>query len=226
MSNYRHKINDKCAPLPLGKIICVGRNFSEHISELGNCFPESPVLFLKPSTSLVELNGQLKIDSSFGACHFETELALLIGKELKNCSEDEAMKAIIGIGLSLDLTYRDLQNKLKSEGLPWEKSKGFDGSCPTTNFISPNHFTNLNNIQFKLFINGKERQRGDTSAMIFRIDEILCYASKYFSILPGDLVLTGTPFGVGALTSNDELRLEIPNLLNASAKVSFFKGKQ
>ena len=107
------------------------------------------------------------------------------------------MKAIIGIGLSLDLTYRDLQNKLKSEGLPWEKSKGFDGSCPTTNFISPNHFTNLNNIQFKLFINGKERQRGDSSAMIFRIDEILCYASKYFSILPGDLVLTGTPFGVG-----------------------------
>ena len=226
MNDYSHTVNDKHVPLPLGKIICVGRNYSEHISELGNSFPESPILFLKPSTSLVDFDGQLKIDSSFGSCHFETELALLIGEELKNCSEDEAMKAIIGIGLSLDLTYRDLQNKLKSEGLPWEKSKSFDGSCPTTNFISPNHFTNLNDIQFNLFINGKERQRGDSSAMIFSIVKILCYASQYFSILPGDLVLTGTPSGVGALTSNDELRLEIPNLLNASAKVSFFRGKQ
>ena len=225
MKDYKHKVNDKHFPLPLSEIICVGRNFSEHILELGNRFPESPVLFLKPSTSLVEFDGQLKIDSSFGACHFETELALLIGEELKDCSEAEAMKATMGIGLSLDLTYRDLQNKLKSERLPWEKSKGFDGSCPTTNFISTNHFLNLNDIQFKLFINGKERQRGDSSAMIFRIGEILRYASKYFSILPGDLVLTGTPPGVGALTSNDELRLEIPNLLNASAKVSFYKGK-
>ena len=94
MSNYRHIINDKCVPLPPGKIICVGRNFSEHISELGNRFPESPVLFLKPSTSLVEFDGQLKIDSSFGACHFETELALLIGEELKNCSRDEALKIL------------------------------------------------------------------------------------------------------------------------------------
>ena len=226
MNNYRHKINGKYAPLPLGKIICVGRNFSEHISELGNSFPESPVLFLKPSTSLAEFDGQLKIDSSFGACHFETELALLIGEGLKDCSEDEAMKAIVGIGLSLDLTYRDLQNKLKSEGLPWEKSKAFDGSCPTTNFISSNHFADLNDIQFKLFINGKERQRGDSSAMIYRINEILCYASKYFSILPGDMVLTGTPPGVGSLSSNDELILEISNLLNASARVSFYKGKQ
>ena len=223
MNKYRHKINGKYVPLPPGQIICVGRNFSEHISELGSHFPENPVLFLKPSTSLVELDGQLKIDSSFGACHFETELALLIGKELKDCSEDEAMKAIVGIGLSLDLTYRDLQNKLKSEGLPWEKSKGFDGSCPTTNFISANHFANLNDIEFKLFVNGKERQRGYSSKMIFRVNQILCYASKYFSILPGDLVLTGTPSGVGALTSNDELRLEIPNLLNASARVSFFQ---
>ena len=180
MNNYRHKINDQRVPPPPGKIICVGRNFSEHISELGNRFPESPVLFLKPSTSLVEFDGQLKIDSTLGACHFETELALLIGEELKDCSTDEAMKAIIGVGLSLDLTYRDLQNRLKSEGLPWEKSKAFDGSCPTTSFISSNHFTDLNDIKFKLFINGEERQRVDSSAMIYGIDEILCYASGIF----------------------------------------------
>ena len=208
------------------KIICIGRNYIEHTKELGNPIPKEPLFFLKPETALQPKGHPFFIPDFSNDIHYETEIVIKINKLGKHIEEKFAHKYYSQIGLGIDFTARDIQEICKRKGLPWEKSKGFDGSCPTTNFISPDHFTNLNDIQFMLFINGKERQRGDSSAMIFSVVKILCYASQYFSILPGDLVLTGTPSGVGALTSNDELRLEIPNLLNASAKVSFFRGKQ
>ena len=220
MGSYNHKIDSSDAALPLGKIVCVGRNFAEHVRELENKILDEPILFLKPSTSLSSFSEQITIYKSFGACHFETELSLLIGKKLTGCSKREAVNAIAGIGLSLDLTYRDLQKELKSQGLPWEKAKAFDNACPTSTFISANKFYDLDNISFKMHKNGQIQQSANTSNMIWKIAELICYASKFFTFLPGDIFLTGTPSGVGALQNNDTLLAEIPGFLEVSTTVA------
>lgn len=146
-------------------------------------------------------------------------MSLLMGKKLTNCSEDEAAAAITGVGLSLDLTLRDIQQDLKDNGLPWEKSKAFNGACPSSGFVSRIHVGDLQNQQIRLYKNGQLQQDGNTSDMLNPVLPLLAYISQFFTLLPGDIVLTGTPAGVGPLQVGDKLALELSDLIHCKGEV-------
>lgn len=202
----------------IGKILCIGRNYAEHIKELGNETPESPVLFIKPSTSVIGDGESIVIPSYSNDCHHEAELALLIGKRGSNIPAESAMEYVIGYGVAIDLTLRDVQGELKQKGLPWEIAKGFDTACPLSRFIDVAHVPDPQNLQIRLTVNGIERQNGNTSLMIHRIPAIISCMSAIFTLEPGDVILTGTPPGVSRIVSGDRLVAEIPGV--AMLKVS------
>ena len=207
---YRHRwLSGDRINLPTGKIVCVGRNYAEHVEELNNPLPDDPVLFIKPTSSAVHLELPFKIPHDRGDVHFETEIALLIDKPLCNASEREAIDGIKALGLALDLTLRDLQSKLKSKGLPWEISKSFDGSCPISSFVAKEHLPDLESIEFSLKVNGETRQSDTTAHMLTSIPGLLSYISRHFTLEPGDIVLSGTPKGVAPLYAGDQLELAI-----------------
>lgn len=219
MEQYQHQWKDGTpVHLPLGKIVCVGRNYAEHAKELNNPVPAEPLLFIKPATSAVHVTRPLNLGANQGQMHFETELAVLIGKPLTNASASEAQTAVLGYGLALDLTLRDLQNQLKEKGHPWERAKAFDGACPLSPFVAAEHFRN-DHITFSLDINEKRQQSGDTRDMLFPIIPLLVHISSHFTLLPGDVVLTGTPKGVGPLHPGQTLVLQLEDKLFVSTKV-------
>lgn len=188
----------------LGKIVCVGRNYAAHAAELNNPLPAAPILFIKPATAAVALEQSIKIPSDRGAVHHETELAILIGAKLCHVNAAEAAAAIAGIGIALDLTLRDIQDQLKKDGHPWERAKAFDGAYPVSHFVSP-HAVDLQNLTIQLWRNGKLQQDGNTNQMLFPVIALLCEISCNFTLLPGDIVSTGTPAGVGPLQAGDQL---------------------
>ncbi|GBO83312.1 MAG: fumarylacetoacetate hydrolase family protein [Marinobacter adhaerens] len=219
MPDYQHHWKDGTSiHLPLGKIVCVGRNYAEHAKELNNPVPDEPLLFIKPSTSAVHITRPLRIPADQGEVHYETELAVLIGRPLTNASASQAEAAILGYGLALDLTLRDLQTRLKEKGQPWERAKGFDGACPLSPFISADKLA-VDNIHFTLDIDGHRQQTGDTRDMLNPIVPLIAHISGQFTLLPGDVVLTGTPKGVGPLVSGQTLSLELEDLLFVETKV-------
>lgn len=193
--------------LPIGKVVCVGRNFVDHIEELNNDIPTEALLFHKPTTSLCHLKQPLRIPTGQGEVHNELEVAILMGKQLSNAAESDVISAIWGVGLALDLTLRDVQTDLKAKGLPWEKAKSFDNSCPVSCFIPIQDCAELSNIEFQLQVNQQIRQQGNSSHMIRNIKSLLAEISNSFTLLPGDIVLTGTPKGVGPLCHNDRLKV-------------------
>ncbi len=207
---YSHTFLDGSpCTLPVGKVVCVGRNYAAHARELGNAVPETPILFLKPSTALVPLSQSFAIPQGRGECHHETEITVLIGSTLKSASEAECRAAIAGVTLGLDLTLRDVQNVLKKNGHPWEVAKAFDGAAPLAPFMAPAAFGDLVSTTFSLSVNGAVRQQGNTSDMITPVLALLQYISTIFTLQPGDVVMTGTPEGVAALQSGDVLVLEL-----------------
>ena len=207
---YRHHwLSGDRIDLPTGKVVCVGRNYAEHIQELNNPLPDDPVLFIKPTTSLVTLDVPFVIPQKRGSVHHEVEIALLLEKPLKDASEGESLDAIKAFGLALDLTLRDVQSVQKSKALPWEVAKAFDGSCPVSGMVAKEHFPDLEDIHFSLTVNGERRQEGISSHMLTSIPGLLSYISRHFTLLPGDIVLTGTPAGVGPLVKGDKLELEL-----------------
>lgn len=209
---YTHAFLDGAAcDLPLGKIVCVGRNYAAHARELGNAVPDAPILFMKPATAAVPLVRGFAIPASRGECHHETEITILIGHTLKHASEAECHAGIAGIGLGLDLTLRDLQNELKKKGHPWEVAKAFDGAAPLSAFLRPEGIV-LNDIRFTLKVNGELRQRGHSADMITPVLALLAHISTVFTLEPGDVVMTGTPEGVAALQPGDALVLEMEGL--------------
>lgn len=219
MQNYQHLWKDgNPVHLPLGKIVCIGRNYAEHARELNNPVPDEPLLFIKPSTAAVHVTRPLDFPRDRGAVHFETELAVLIGRPLTHASTAEAKAAILGYGLALDLTLRDVQSQLKEKGQPWERAKGFDGACPLSPFI-PAELVPDGNIHFTLDIDGERRQTGDTGDMLHPVLELISHMSSQFTLLPGDVILTGTPKGVGPLQSGQTLSLELEKLLFVETKV-------
>lgn len=219
--NYRHIINGVDAELPLGKVVCVGRNYAAHAAELNNPVPTEPVLFIKPSTALVSLDEPIAIPSQLGDCHFEAEMSILVGSPLRaGCSAEQARAAIAGVGLALDLTLRDLQKQLKEKSLPWEKAKAFDGACPMSECVSLDRVADLQNQTIQLRQNQQLRQNGNTADMLTPVLPLLGYISQFFTLLPGDLVLTGTPAGVGPLAVGDELELSLSNLLHCQTQVT------
>jgi len=199
------------------KVICVGRNYAAHAKELNNAIPKTPLLFIKSTNTLVDLDEQIIIPENQGECHHELEIAILIGEQLTNATEQECLSAIKGIGLALDLTLRELQSKLKSKGQPWEKAKSFDGACPVTGFMSIENFPNLSNISFDLNKNGHCAQKGNSKDMLFDIPSLIQQISKCFTLYPGDIILTGTPQGVASLNSGDRISLELNDLAIAEA---------
>jgi 2-keto-4-pentenoate hydratase/2-oxohepta-3-ene-1,7-dioic acid hydratase in catechol pathway len=214
---YTHAFLDSAAcDLPLGKIVCVGRNYAAHARELGNAVPETPILFMKPATAAVPLVGGFAIPAGRGECHHEAELTVLIGRTLRHASEAECHAAIAGIGLGLDLTLRDVQNELKKKGHPWEVAKAFDGAAPLSAFLRPDGIA-LDDLRFTLTVNGALRQSGHSADMITPVLPLLAYISTIFTLAPGDVVMTGTPEGVAALQPGDVLALEMRGLRVESA---------
>ena len=217
---YQHQfIEGAVCDLPLGKVVCVGRNYADHIAELNNATPSEPLLFMKPAEAMVCMSAPIGIPTGLGECHNELEVSLLIGEPLSHCSAKQAINAIKGVGLGLDLTLRDVQTQLKQKGHPWERAKSFDGSCPLSHFIPVDELENLSELEFSLNINQVIRQNGNTGMMLFDIPTLLCEISKSFSLSPGDVVLTGTPKGVGELKVGDQLTAELGSHLNIATTI-------
>ncbi len=194
------------------RIFAIGRNYAEHIKELNNERPDEPVIFTKPDTALLRNNTPFYYPDFSQDIHYEVELVLRISKEGKNIQENYSAKYYDAIGVGIDFTARDLQQKAKEKGLPWDIAKGFNGSAPISEkFIPVADFKNLKEINFSLAINGGIRQQGHTSLMIFSFDYIITYLSKFFTLRTGDLIFTGTPKGVGPVQVGDILSAFIEN---------------
>lgn len=204
-------LDQKVYPHRLGKIVCVGRNYAAHAKELNNPIPSSPILFIKPASSAVAAGPEFSIPQDQGSVHHELEIAILIGQTLKNASVDQVAESIAGIGLGLDLTLRDVQDQLKAKGHPWERAKSFDGACPLTDFVSVNlpSKDDWQSIGLTLEKNGKLQQQGSSADMLFSILPLIAHMSQHFSLQPGDVILTGTPAGVGPLDVGDSLFAEL-----------------
>jgi 2-keto-4-pentenoate hydratase/2-oxohepta-3-ene-1,7-dioic acid hydratase in catechol pathway len=188
------------------KIICVGRNYVEHIKELNNEAPEDPVLFLKPDTAILLKKQPFFIPEFSNEVHHEVEILVKINRIGKHIDRKFAHKYYDEIGLGIDFTARDLQSKLKEKGLPWEKAKAFDGAAVIGNFLPKSDFKDIDNINFRLEKNDKVQQTGNTSLMLWKIDTLIEYVSKYFTLKIGDIIFTGTPSGVAKVNSNDILK--------------------
>lgn len=188
------------------KIICVGRNYVEHIKELNNEAPKDPVLFLKPDTAILLKKQPFFIPEFSNEVHHEVEILVKINRIGKHIDRKFAHKYYDEIGLGIDFTARDLQSKLKEKGLPWEKAKAFDGAAVIGNFLPKSDFKDIDNINFRLEKNDKVQQTGNTSLMLWKIDTLIEYISKYFTLKIGDIIFTGTPSGVAKVNSNDILK--------------------
>lgn len=187
------------------KIICIGRNYADHIKELDNAKPTGPVIFLKPDTAILLKKQPFFIPEFSKEVHHEVELLVRIKRIGKHIDRKFAHKYYDEIGLGIDFTARDLQAQLKEKGLPWEKAKAFDGSAVVGKFIEKTEFEDVNNIEFSLKRNGKIVQNGNSMLMMWKIDALIEYISKYFTLKIGDIIFTGTPAGVGKVEANDLL---------------------
>ena len=187
------------------KLICIGRNYAKHIEELKNEKPTDPVVFIKPDTAILLKKQPFFIPDFSNEVHHEVEVLVKINKVGKYIDKKFAHKYYNEIGLGIDFTARDLQNTLKEKGLPWEKAKSFDGAAVIGNWLPKSNFKNIDNINFELFKNETSVQTGNTSQMLWKIDELIEYVSKYFTLKIGDIIFTGTPAGVGKVIANDKL---------------------
>ena len=202
------------------KIICIGRNYAEHIEELANERPTDPVVFIKPDSATLPKDQDFYIPEFSNDVHYEIEVLVKIKKVGKHIDVKFAHTYYDEIGLGIDFTARDIQSKLKEKGLPWEKAKGFDGAAVIGNWLPKSNFKDLNNINFSLSKNGEVVQQGNTGLMLWKIDELVSYVSTFFMLKKGDIIFTGTPAGVGRIRTNDYLSgtLEGKELLSVKIK--------
>lgn len=197
----------------VGKVVCVGRNYAAHARELGNEVPSSPLLFMKPASSIVWINSESdnKIVrpevARYGDTHYEAELCIQLSTDLSAATIQQAKQAIGGVTLGLDLTLRDLQSQLKDKGQPWERAKCFDGACVLADWLEVQAFDDFTQVAYQLYINDELKQDGDSALMLFPIYELLAEISHAFSLQAGDVIMTGTPSGVGILQAGDKLKL-------------------
>lgn len=187
------------------KIICIGRNYAEHIKELENEKPTDPVIFLKPDTAILVKKQPFFIPDFSNDVHYEVEVLVKINRIGKHIDKKFAHKYYNEIGLGIDFTARDLQTELKEKGLPWEKAKSFDGAAVIGDWMSIENIKDVNAIEFSLKKNENIVQIGNTSHMLWKIDELIEFVSKYFTLKIGDIIFTGTPAGVGKVEANDKL---------------------
>lgn len=209
---YQHEtIQNQTLELPLGKVVCVGRNYVEHAKELGNEVPDAPILFIKPASAVVQLEGGFSIPQDQGSVHHEVEIALLIDQTASHISADDAWNYVGYVTVGLDLTLRDMQTKLKEKSHPWEIAKGFDGACPLGKWVCVPELSNKDNIAIELIKNNHLQQIGDSTQMITSIAGLIAYISSIFTLEAGDVILTGTPAGVGPLERGDKLKARLDN---------------
>ena len=202
------------------KIICIGRNYAKHAQELGNNNPKEPVVFLKPDTAIPQKGNPFFIPDFSETIHHEVEIVVRINRLGKHIDERFAHKYYSDIGLGIDFTARDLQEKLKKLGLPWEKAKGFDGSAAICQHFISKDKVDVSNLNFSLTKNGQLVQKGNTKDMLFTIDKLIAYISTFFTLKIGDLIFTGTPSGVGSVQKGDLLEgfIEKEKMLNVLVK--------
>ena len=193
------------------KLICIGRNYTKHIEELANEKPIDPVVFLKPDTSILPKKHPFFIPDFSEDVHHEVEILVKINKVGKHIDRKFAHKYYDELGLGIDFTARDLQSQLKQKGLPWEKAKAFDGAAVIGKWVSKTAYENIYDINFRLLKNDEIVQQGNTNLMLWKIDELIEYVSKYFTLKIGDIIFTGTPAGVGKVIANDKLKGYIEN---------------
>ena len=220
--SYQHQYVDGTRiHFPMGKVVCIGRNYAEHAKELDNPIPTEPLLFIKPGSCVVPLQGGFTIPTERGSVHYEAEIAVLIGKTLSNHpSPEEVLDALSGFAPGLDLTLRDKQAELKSKGLPWEIAKSFDGACVLAPFVQSSAFKDLADIGIRLTINGEVRQDGNSALMLNPIVPMIQHMASCFSLQAGDVIMTGTPVGVGPLNVGDEIVLELPGISRFESRVN------
>ena len=201
------------------KIICIGRNYIDHIKELSNQKPMNPVVFLKPDSSVIAKNQNFIIPSFSNEIHHEVELVVKINKVGKHIDKSFSHKYYDEIGLGIDFTARDIQSNLKEKGHPWEKSKAFDNSCMVGNFLKKEKLEDISKIEFSLKKNNEIVQSGCSNDMLWKIDELISYVSQYFTLKIGDLIFTGTPSGVSKVESGDILEGYISSIKMVTLKV-------
>ncbi|TSO37035.1 Acylpyruvase FAHD1, mitochondrial [Bagarius yarrelli] len=204
------------------KIICVGRNYAEHAKELKNELPTEPVLFLKPPTAYVKEGSPILVPHYSSNLHHEVELGVVVGKAGRDIPQTSAMQHVAGYALCLDMTARDVQDQCKAKGLPWTLAKAFDTSCPVSDFIPKERIPDPARVELWLRVNNVIRQRGSTAQMIFSVPCLISYISGVMALEEGDLILTGTPKGVGAVNEHDELQAGIEGVIN----MTFTVGRQ
>ncbi len=195
------------------KIICIGRNYSDHAKELNNKVPEQPVFFMKPDTAIVKNNKPFFLPDFSENVHYELELVYKICKVGKNIAKKFAHRYYNEIALGIDFTARDLQEKCKEKGLPWEIAKSFDNSAPISDFVAKEELNNIHEIPFSLMKNEELVQDGRSSDMIFHIDSIIEYVSQFLTLKTGDLIFSGTPAGVGPVKIGDHLQAYLEDKL-------------
>jgi len=213
------KIKNLFNKIPIGKIVCVGRNYAEHAKELGNEIPERPVVFLKPPSSVIYSGEKIIYPTFSNEMQHEVELVLLIGKKIKDADEKASDEAIAGYGVGLDMTLRDIQNELKKNGHPWTIAKCFDTSSVLSDFILKNDYALTLNEEISLVINNENRQCEKLKMMLFPPAELVQYISSLMTLEEGDLIFTGTPKGVGKVKKGDKLFARIDNIAELSCIV-------
>ena len=212
MAIHTVKIQGRAEPVQVGKIVCIGRNYVAHIEELNNEHPGNPMFFIKPTTALAPLESPIVIPPYSEAARHELEMAAILGKDLRNCSKEDVFPAIAGYAVALDVTLVDVQERCKKKGHPWEVAKGFDGSCPVSDFVPASQVPNPQDVMLKMWVNGEQRHNDSTKLMIWDIPTLIADASRYFTLEAGDIILTGTPAGVGSLEPGDKLDMEIEHV--------------
>jgi 2-keto-4-pentenoate hydratase/2-oxohepta-3-ene-1,7-dioic acid hydratase in catechol pathway len=197
---------------PVGKILCLGRNYAAHAAEMGAELSKNPVIFMKPPSALIQDGGNVSIPTISSDVHHEVEMVVVIGKHGRNVVKENASKYIAGYAVGLDMTLRDVQSEAKKKGLPWTVAKGFDTSAPISKAVERSKVPNPHSLEMTLKVNGKQRQRANTREMIFKVDFLVSYLSSLFTLERGDLIFTGTPEGVGPVTAGDILEAELESV--------------
>ncbi len=200
--------------MQFGSIYCIGRNYAKHAKELKNEIPKEPVVFLKPRSSLVFEGGEIHTPAISENVHHEVEMVILISKTVKNISEEDALGAVGGVGVGLDMTARDIQSEAKLKGLPWTLAKGLDTFAPIGKIIPYTPQLDLSDLNITVSVNGEKRQAGNTRDMLFPVPRLIAYLSTHFTLTPGDLIYTGTPEGVSAVEKGDFIKATLGNSLS------------
>ncbi|MCK5029850.1 MAG: fumarylacetoacetate hydrolase family protein [Thermoplasmatales archaeon] len=207
--NFKEKYYEK---VTIGKIVCLARTYKKHAQEMNTDVTKDPLLFLKPASSVIFNDDSIIIPKMSNCLHHEVELGVLIGKKCKNIKQEEALNYVLGYLIALDVTARDIQSEAKKNGWPWSIAKGFDTFSPISEVVLKGKVSNPNNLNITLKVNGKIKQNSNTKNMIYSVERIIKFISDIMTLEKGDLIITGTPEGVGEIVKGDVLEAELGNL--------------